>query len=195
MSHYLQVILEMDSDDDETKRDYSADDPRALVAALTQLLTVGDDIGAPAQAVPSSTEGSISRNENTGNFSPNEQKSSSPTSGDNARETSLIPEFLSDASVRAALHRANALRPQGHLSDEPQFPSALGRSTHVFQMHGLGESRKDKSSMGMRDLSTPNSPSHNPRLTLLRCCTLGPQFGKVPVFLRGSCQVRRRSPC
>jgi hypothetical protein len=42
------------------------------------------------------------------------------------REDPPLPEFLSDASVRAALHRANALHPQGHLSDEPQFPSALG---------------------------------------------------------------------
>jgi hypothetical protein len=42
------------------------------------------------------------------------------------RKDPPLPELLSDASVWATLHRANALHPQGHLSDEPQFPSALG---------------------------------------------------------------------
>jgi hypothetical protein len=46
----------------------------------------------------------------------------------NARETSL-PAFLSDSQVRAALQRANSLRPQGHL----KFPSSMAHAQPQFQ--------------------------------------------------------------
>jgi hypothetical protein len=142
----------MDSrqDEDETKSDSPVDDPRALVSALTQLLAMGDGDEAQVQVLPSVTEEFITQTENTGDFSSNDQ-SSPPTSGDNDNEISPLPEFLSDASVRAALRRANALRPQGHLSDEPQFPSALGESQTLLpdtQVRGVAERREFPESLG-----------------------------------------------
>jgi hypothetical protein len=113
--------------EDESKRDSpDGEDPRALVAALTQQLMVDD--GNRAQALPSSTETTTraTRAMNTGISLPDNHNFPPPSTGEDEQETTFLPEFLSDASVRAALHRANALRPQGHLSDEPQFPSALG---------------------------------------------------------------------
>jgi hypothetical protein len=80
---------------------------------------------------------------------------------DNEEETS-VPAFLSDLNVREALQRANSLRPQGHLSDEPQFPSSMAHAQPQIQ----GE--RDLSSALARPFypvtSYPDSsyPSNNP---------------------------------
>jgi hypothetical protein len=120
-------------------------DPRTLVTALTQQLVLEDSTspleveeqGAPVlhlidrnlidrtatHAVTSTADAvlrEITSSRSVGVFH------------DDGRETSL-PAFLSDSQVRAALHRANSLRPQGHLSDEPQFPSSLTRAQPQFQ--------------------------------------------------------------
>jgi hypothetical protein len=110
----------------ETNPKSSADDTKDLVTALTGLLL--DDQPLPPRisehqpqtdpqmhTVDTTTPDAILRNFTS---------TSSSNDGDEG-QTSLLPGFLADSQVRAALHRADSLRPQGHLSDEPYFPSSF----------------------------------------------------------------------
>ena len=108
----------------ETDPESLAGDTRTLVTALTELLR--DDqppriTQQPLQTAPmmhttsTTTPDAILRNITS---------TSSSNDGDE-RQSPLLPAFLADSQVRAALQRADSLRPQGHLSDEPYFPSSL----------------------------------------------------------------------
>ncbi len=102
-------------------------DSRTLVTALTQQLNLGRS--APALEAEEQGE-SVDRNlidrgtqsgSNMADAILQEITSSRSTAvvfRDNEEET-FVPAFLSDFNVREALQRANSLRPQGHLSDEP----------------------------------------------------------------------------
>jgi hypothetical protein len=148
----------MDSrqDEDETKRDSSdTEDPRTLVTALTQQLMMSD--GNAAQVIPSNAGASTrdARAGNTGISLSEDQTLFLPSTDEDEHESSLLPEFLSDASVRAALHRANALRPQGHFSDEPQFPSALGRAQEGSQETRVRDTTDRRDFFGNVDFAYP----------------------------------------
>jgi hypothetical protein len=60
--------------------------------------------------------------------------------------------------VREAIYRVNCLRPQGHLGDEPHFPSAL---TRVPQPLFTGE--RDGGGRVARDLVAYDDRSYPPR--------------------------------
>jgi hypothetical protein len=165
---YIQIISTMDShqDDEETKQESSGEETRTLVTALTQQLLVDDRDGVPRVEPTTSVmhEDAPPRinSTSTGNLLFNDQFFCPPTSGTDERDLSVLPEFLSDASIRAALNRANALHPQGHLSDEPQFPSALGgdRPRH------LGARDHDdlitREMVGSPDIAASNSLPYSP---------------------------------
>jgi hypothetical protein len=110
-------------------------DSRTLVTALTQLLLEDPTptLAAGEQAEPDLR--SPNHATDTADATLREITSSRSLSVlPDERETSpLLPAFLSDSQVRTALQRANSLRPQGHLSDEPQFPSSLTNAQSQFQ--------------------------------------------------------------
>ena len=110
-------------------------DSRTLVAALTQLLLEDPTptLTAGEQAEPDLR--SPNHATDTADATLREITSSRSFSAlPDERETSpSLPAFLSDSQVRTALQRANSLRPQGHLSDEPQFPSSLTNAQSQFQ--------------------------------------------------------------
>jgi hypothetical protein len=108
-------------------------DARALVAALTNLLL--DDHPPPPRTAEETqidpqrhTNATITPDVILRNFT----STSSSNDGDEG-QTPLPPTFLADSQVRAALQRADSLRPQGHLSDEPYFPSSVMGVTPLFQ--------------------------------------------------------------
>jgi hypothetical protein len=159
----------MDShqDDEETKDESSGDNTRALVAALTQQLLVGDGgeaSQAELQPALRGTEDALLRSTrvlNTGNLQSNELFRP-PSSSEDEHENILLPDFLSETSIRAALHRANALCPQGHLSDEPHFPSALGETQpHHLDPRDRGD-LATREMVGSQSFAASNPPLYSP---------------------------------
>jgi hypothetical protein len=192
----------MDShqDEEEMKQESSGDETRSLVTALTQQLLVDDRAGASrVELAPVVHEEALPRlnSTSTGILLFNDQIFCPPTSGTDERDLSVLPEFLSDASIKAALHRANALRPQGHLSDEPQFPSSLGgdRPRHLD-----ARDQEAREVVGSRDL-LPLTLGAEILLPLTRTLILLPRNGlgflptKALAFQKGLCQGTNLSLC
>jgi hypothetical protein len=199
--------MESQGNEEETTHDSVNEDSRALVIALTQQLMLERDNGTPqitpqlAQSSAETARWPTTSMGNTGNFSVSDQIFLPPLSEDE-REDPPLPEFLSDASVRAALHRANALRPQGHLSDEPQFPSALGGPPTRHLDVRVRADMTERDFLGGQDLDISQLSPYSPAFFILGLLYRGvlgishaPKRRKVPVFQRVSSPEMKPSPC
>jgi hypothetical protein len=115
-------------DHKENDQDHQPADAKTLVNALTNLML--DDPTPPLEMhgrpiaesmQPANAHGDADTA--LTNFTGNSSLNDVPPNGD--RRTPPTPAFLEDRHVREALLRANSLRPQGHLDDEPHFPSSF----------------------------------------------------------------------
>jgi hypothetical protein len=146
----LRKIIPMQSSQDHTEGDAELPvvDSRTLVTALTQQLTLGRStsaLEAEEQGDPvfhnlidrNVIDRALQSGNNMADAILQEITSSRSTAvfHDNEEETS-VPAFLSDFNVRETLQRANSLRPQGHLSDEPQSLLLWPTHNHRFRQRG-----------------------------------------------------------
>jgi hypothetical protein len=141
-------------DGDEQQPEAPSDDSKALVAALAQQLAVRGEISSLDATTSSAAPEALNR-ESTGNhFSTYDLR-------DRESVSLSPPSFLGDQQVRHALQRAKSLRPQGHLDDEPYFPSAL---SDAFQyLPGGGRENRDarvpRNIVAYEDRSYPSTSS------------------------------------
>jgi hypothetical protein len=147
------------------------DDPRNLVAALTHLL-LEDSSSTQEQAETDLRSTNHATSPADAILREVTSTRSISVLPDNERETSpLLPAFLSDSQVRAALQRANSLKPQGHLSDEPQFPSSLANAQSQIQAERdwrEAPARPSYPIIGYPDISCPpNTPANSSPITHL----------------------------
>jgi hypothetical protein len=141
-------------DDDVQQPEAPSDEAKALVAALTQQLAVGGESSSLDAATSSAVPEALNRESTRNQFF-----------NDNLRDRESVslspPSFLGDQQVRQALQRANSLRPQGHLDDEPYFPSTL---SDAFQyLPGGGRENRDarvpRNIVAYEDRSYPSTSS------------------------------------
>ncbi len=113
----------------ETGPDHPHGDARNLVTALTNLM-MDDDPTPPeeseSQPRPDSQRPATEPEHVDAVLGEITSKSSSNDGMLNGEEQSPPPPaFLGESQVREALRRADSLRPQGHLDDEPYFPTSF----------------------------------------------------------------------
>jgi hypothetical protein len=128
-------------DHKENDQDQQSADAKTLVTTLTNLLLNDPtpQLGMDDRPVAESMQTADARGDAdrvlTG-FTSNSSLNDVSPNGD--RRTPPTPAFLEDRQVREALLRANSLRPQGHLDDEPHFPSSF-MGTHSRLRAAEGE--------------------------------------------------------
>ncbi len=175
--------MDLPEEHDATASDSQPEDARTLVAALTNLLM---DDTSPALGTESRADlidranlidlaGTRAESQRPADrhadavlrgFTSN---SSSSNDGLLDEERRTPPEFLGESQVREALQRANSLRPQGQLDDEPHFPSSfLGTHSRVRVEGEWGGAHRDLPPIDPVLVAYPDAsnPSRSPAVRL-----------------------------
>jgi hypothetical protein len=173
--------MDLPEEHDATDTDRQPEDARTLVAALTNLL-VNDPSpvqGTESRAILAGTRAELQRPaDRHADAVLREFTSTSSSSNDGLldEERRTPPEFLGESQVREALHRANSLRPQGHLDDEPHFPSSfLGTHSRLRVEGEWGGAHRDLPPIDPVLVAHPDA-SYPSRSPALRVHSQGPRF-------------------